>query len=211
MKRATIGVLAWVLGFVVCGGAEAGDLKVAVVDMAKVMESHPMGVSNRSVLRKQINDFEKEQEKLTDELMAMRDDFDKVRKEAGNKALSELARGAKLEKAEAKLVELREMESGIRERLSLRKKQISDQRVRMRRRMVKSITWIVKEYAEAKGYDLVLDSSGLGLNGVEGVLFAVDKIDITDGILEAVKKQEDEGAESVEDVKNPGKIDKKGK
>ena len=61
-----------------------------------------------------------------------------------------------------------------------------------RSRIVEEIQQIVKDYAQKQGYLAVIDSSGQSLNGVENILYADPKIDITDTILGMLNKGKQE-------------------
>ena len=82
----------------------------------------------------------------------------------------------------------REQESKIRRFMELRQKQLDDQGRRMRRSIVDELRGFVKEYARERGIEVVLDSSGNSLNGVEIVLFADSRVDATADIIQAANR-----------------------
>ena len=90
--------------------------------------------------------------------------------------------------AEEKLVELREQESTIRRFDESRRKQLEDQGRRMRKRIVEEIQSLIRTYARNEGIYAVLDISGQSLNGIPLVLYADNRVDITDDILEQLNK-----------------------
>jgi outer membrane protein len=58
----------------------------------------------------------------------------------------------------------------------------------MRQGIVEEISKIVNDKVKADAYDLVVDKSGMSLNGVPVVMFAKDSYDFTDDIVAALNK-----------------------
>ena len=139
-------------------------------------------------LKQQADEFNAERKKLVTDYEKIQKDFNAIRDEAQNTALSDDVRTEKRNVAEEKLVELRDYESRIRRFDDSRRKQLDDQSRRMRKRIVEEIQQIVKDYAKTHGYQAVIDSSGQSLNGVEMILYTDAKIDITDAILDLLNK-----------------------
>jgi outer membrane protein len=167
----------------------ADQQKIGVVDMATLIKEHPETKSADAVLQKQVEDFEAEQKEMLAEIEKLKKSFDVARKEADNKALSESEKEKKLSVAEGKLNDLRDQDRKFRETMAERQKQISDQEVRMKRRIVAKIRDVVKEYAEKEKYSLILDSSSLSIGGVESVLYSSSKNDITADIRKLIEAQ----------------------
>ena len=71
-----------------------------------------------------------------------------------------------------------------------RRKQIEEQGQRMRKRIVDEIKETIGSYATSQGLDGILDSSGQSLNGVDLVLFADSRVDITESIIELLNKSQ---------------------
>ena len=90
--------------------------------------------------------------------------------------------------ARQKLDALQAFDREVRETTLERQKQLADQSERMRRRIVKRLREIVDEYARDKKLDLVLDTANRGLSAVESVVYAGEKLDITEAVAEIVKK-----------------------
>lgn len=189
MRMRYVSIIVAVFMTLTVGAGRCAETKIAVVDMGRVIKVLPEAKSADSLLEKQIEELESEHRDMLAERGKLKKDFEAAHDEARNKALSEKMRDRKMEIAEDKLVALREYERNIRERSGLRQKQIADQKVRMRRRIVSKLREIIGEYARKNGYLLVLDSSGLGMNGVETVVYNLEGIDITDNVLKVIEKK----------------------
>ena len=139
-------------------------------------------------LKQQADEFNAERKKLVTDYEKIQKDFNAIRDEAQNTALSDDVRTEKRNVAEEKLVELRDYESRIRRFDDSHRKQLDDQSRRMRKRIVDEIQQIVKDFAKTHGYQAVIDSSGQSLNGVEMILYTDSKINITDTVLDLLNK-----------------------
>jgi Skp family chaperone for outer membrane proteins len=179
-------------GLLAAHGAEA---KIAVVDMESLLKAHPDTKPAESMLQKQVDEFESEQKDMIADLDKMKKVFEAARKDANNKALSEEERDKKVTIAEAKLTDVREQEDKVRETASQRQKQLKDQGLRMRKRIVTKIRDVIKEYAGKKGYVLVVDSSALSMSGIEAVVYSEEKNDITADIRKLIDQQKSETSE----------------
>jgi outer membrane protein len=179
------------------GVAGAADLKIAVVDMGRLIKAHPDAKSADALLEKEVEDFEAEQKEMKEGYEKLKKAFEVARKEASNKALSEEAREEKIQKAESAIAEVRDYERKIQDELGTRQKQIGDLRLRMQKRIVGKILEAVKGYATKAGYTLVLDKTGNSVNGVEVVLYSEPKIDITEDLVKIVAKETSGGVVGV--------------
>ena len=180
MRQVMPGVLAAAL---VAGWAGAAEVKIAVVDAGRLLKRYHRTALAESHMQAQVEDFTAERDKLLAEHKRLKGEFETLRTEAGNKALTDEAREKKKEQAEDKLSEVVAYENNIREKAMSRRKQLEGESRRMQLELVKAIRAAVQAYAEKQGYTLVLDSSGLLANGFEGVLYSDPKMDITDEVL----------------------------
>lgn len=185
-------VLTVVAGILFFGAfVQASDMKIAVVDMELIMNAYPETKSSRLILEQQLAEFEKEQQGM----LADRDELEEKFKAAGSKsqnsAFSKEVREKNRVIAESLLQDLRKMENEIRETANLRRKQLGDRQLRMRRRIVTKLRDVVKGYCEKNDISLVLDSAVPGAgNAPESVVYSAEKLDITDAILALVTADE---------------------
>lgn len=192
MRRVALTVLCLCLSFLFLSVASAEEpkLNVAVVDMARVMNTYPETKAADVQLEDQVKEFEAEQKTLLEEYSKLREEFEALRKEASNRALSDAAREEKRQLAEAKVMALKDHERKIQETSEFRRKQINDHRIRMRERIVAKLREIVGEYAVKKGYTLVLDSAESSSTTRKPVVYRADEFDITEEILKITAPEE---------------------
>lgn len=189
MKSASgIKIVVCLLGLaIVSSGTE---LKIAVVDMSKILDAHPRDKANRAIIEKQIEELKKDISKLQEESDAYQEELDKMRKDISNPALSKDARDKAIKSAEEKYMEYREHDKKAREMIMMRENQIREQNKRMREELISKVKSIIREHVEKNGYTLVFDSSGITLNGIESVVFAKSALDITPDIIKVVEEKE---------------------
>lgn len=188
VRKAAAITLAMGLGLALAARAEAPP--IVFVDMEKAFSEFYKTKLADEQLKKQAEEFNEERKKLTGEFEKLQEQFNLLRDEAQNTALSEDARAQKRNAAEEKLIETRDMETRIRRFDEARQKQLDDQTRRMRKRIVDEIQQTIQTYARTQGLSTVIDSSGQSFNGVEMVLYQDVRSDITDIILEQLNKTE---------------------
>jgi outer membrane protein len=190
MKRiglaCAIGMMAAV-AWAATGGA--AGVKVAVLNMVEVIRAHPDTKEADDLLEKQLQEVETHQNELLQQQDRLKKEFEVAREEAGSKALSDEGRAVKIAAAEKKLAELSEFSQKIRKTIGDERKELADRKARMQRRIVGKIRDAVAEMAKKEGYTVVLDASAVSVNGVESLLYAEEKADITAVVIETVKLQ----------------------
>ena len=164
------------------------DVKLATVDMGRILQAYPAMEKAKASLKEQVKEIEDEKASLVEGLEKKKDEFENARKEAMNKALSEEQKEKHQKNAEDLFRELREKELQIRKILEARQKEIADQEARMLKKILTEIKAIIAEYARKKDYTVVLDTGSFGVSGLNIVLFAEEKIDITEQILKIIEK-----------------------
>ena len=164
-----------------------GAEKIGTVDMGRIMDAHPDTAAAEALLEQEGREFETEQQEIVTEFELRKEAFLDADAEANNMALSEEGRRLKREKAAEMRADLLEYEKEVQERVLLRRKQLAKQGRRMRERIVTKLRKIVGDYADRQKLTLVLDSSLGGAGGTPWVVYHLDKIDITDDILELIR------------------------
>ena len=111
----------------------------------------------------------------------------KLREAAKNPLLTEEARLQKRDAAEDKLTELQEFELRARRTQETKIKQMREKVLKSRQAIVDELMAAVNHFAEAGGYDLVLDKSGMTMNAVPMVAYSNPALDVTDKLIEYLK------------------------
>lgn len=194
MKRNVWMVSGLVVLLAAVQGAYAAQ-DIVTVDMDKLFNKYFKTGLADAQLKEQADEFNEERRKMIEEYDAQQADFQKLREEAQNTALSEEVRNKKRDEAEDLLLNVREQEQKIRRMEQQRRKQLEDQQQRMRKRIVDEINETISNYAREQNYLAVFDASGQSLNGVSVILYSSGKLDITDEILKLLNKGAEKAAE----------------
>lgn len=187
MKNSLL-IVTLLAGILTCGSRAMAEFKVAVVDMEAVMEASPEVSNLKEVMQERDKEFEAEKQAMIEKLQQIREDFEAARQEARNEALSQKGKRDKIQEAEEKLAELKQQQERMQETAMQRRNQIQEQKVRAHRRIIGELRKKIGEYAKGKGYQLVLNASGISVDGVEVVIYANSAIDITDEVVKKVIK-----------------------
>ena len=191
-KISSVGlILMLALCLVPAAGSFAAEQTIVFVDMNKLFDGFYKTKVADGKLKERADEFNDERKGIVDDAKKLEDEFNALREDAQNTALSSEVREQKRNQAEDKLIEIREYESKLRRFDESRKKQLDDQSRRMRKDIVEEIRTAIQTYARSQGVSAVLDSSGQSLNGVEQVLYTDGKVDITEGVLDLLNKGEE--------------------
>lgn len=184
-----------ILAALAAGFVQAGEVKIAVVNGSRVLKEYYKTEMADTHIQQQLDDFAAERDKLLAEHRKLKQDFEALRAETQNKALTEDAREKKRELAEDKLSEVIEYENTIREKAASRKKQIETEGRKIHGELAKAVKAAVQGCAAKGGYSLVLESGGLLANGLEPVLYVEPGSDITDEVVRVLNAGRPQGKE----------------
>jgi len=179
-KRMSAGLI---IAGLMAGLAGAADLKIAVVDTARILKEYYKTELAEAHIQQQIDDFTAERDKLMAQHKKLKQEFEALRAETQNKALTEEAREKKKELAEEKLTAVIEFENTIRDKAASRKKELDGEGRKIQGELDKSIKAAIATCSQKGGYSMVLADGGLLGNGLESVLYVDPKMDITDEAL----------------------------
>lgn len=182
------GALAWATPEVLAQAGDGG--RIVFVNLDKVFNEYYKTKLADEQLKSQADEFNVERKEMIESYEAMQKEFNDLRDESSNPALSEDARNKLRNEAEEKLLEIREQEQKIRNFDNSRRKQLEEQGRRMRKRIVDEIREKVQIYARNKDYYAVIDTSGQSLNGVELVLYTDQRADITASAIQMLNNEE---------------------
>jgi len=174
------------LVFGLAAALHGGETKMAVVDISRALRAHPDSAEMERALEKQLSEMEAHRDAMAGGQEKIKKPFDTARDGAVNKAVSEAGREERMEEAQRKLAELTDFVQKSRQTAAEERKDLAEKKARMQRRIVDKIRESIREIAAARGIDVVLDSSALGITGVETVLFSSGAVDITDAVIAAV-------------------------
>ena len=181
----------WMAGLMaacVAAAAGAAELRIATADLDKVFTAHPKTQAAEAELKQAEEAIQAEMDRMVSEGRAMEEGVAKLREAAKNPLLTEEARLKKRNEAEEKLTELQEFQLRVRRTQETKLKQMREQVMNSRQGIVDELMKAVADFAQAEGYDLVLDRSGLTMNAIPLVAFAHPDLDVTGRLIERLQK-----------------------
>ena len=176
------------LGLLGLASTSHAQVKIGTVDMNKIFSAYYKTKDaearineDRNLAKQQLDERMDTYKKNLDAITKLNDDINKP----------ELSAEAKSEKSKERddlIQETKNLEREITEFRDTREKQLQEQAVRMRNGIVEEITKLVLDKVRSENYDIVMDRSGLSLNGVPILIFAKDGLDFSDDIITELNK-----------------------
>jgi Skp family chaperone for outer membrane proteins len=169
--------------------SSAGELKVAVADRMQILAGHRQLTQAMQRLNADDAAQKAEYQKATDNLDALRQDFQRLTTESRNVTASDSDRTRAGSAAEIREGEIRLGEAALKKFNEEHRRKMAARLQEMRQKYFAEIQAAVKAYAAEQQLALVLDSSALAAqSGVGGVLHADAQLDITAAIIDRVNQ-----------------------
>ena len=163
------------------GAYAAGD--IVFVDAQEVFKQFYKTQLAESQIQQQADDIKLEREAMELEVKTMKEEIEVLRADSRDETLSEELRRAKRDQLEEKLVELQKNEQEMIEFEKLRIDQLEKQNQRMTKRLFDEIHEAIILYSKEQGYAGVIDRSALSRSGMQVILYADPREDITVDVL----------------------------
>lgn len=168
----------------------SAQVKIAVVDLQTVFKEYYKTKEADVHLKEMLAGYKKEYQQRMGDYQKMVEEAGKIRDEANDPAISEAVRKEKMQALQAKVGEVKSFERQLREFDVTRRKQLDDTSGRMRKGIVDNITEVVNSIGKTKGFNIILDESGLTMNGTATVLYAEGLTDLTQEIINTLNAQQ---------------------
>ncbi len=180
------GMIRVAIGVLMAGAmAASAEEKLGVVNGQEVVKQYHKTQAATDALRKLDDELRDAQKRMVAKLQEMDEICKKAIAETNDKALSEEARARKRATAEDKLAELKEYEMQVRKSDLDNRRKMEEQNTLMLKPIILEVRQAVADTAKDMSLTLVLDGSETGLGAV---LFAADRLDITDAVLKRLNK-----------------------
>ncbi|MBJ7257994.1 MAG: OmpH family outer membrane protein [Chthoniobacterales bacterium] len=182
-------LLPFLVAIAVFGATPAfAQMKVGIVDMNKVFTSF----YKTKEAETRLNDARAQAKTdLDGRLETLKSNMEVINKLEADTKKPELAadkKDAAIKQRDEKINEVRNLDREIGEFRQTRERQLQEQFMRMRGDIVQDIMKIVDTKVKAENYDIVLDSSGLGISQVKVVLYSAPSMDFSDSIITELNK-----------------------
>src|SRR6476659_3763344 len=156
-----------------------GTGKIGTVDMQRAFKDYTKTKDAEVKINDAKNAAKKEYDERAEAYKKALDEINNLNKQLESPALSADKKTGMAKERDDKISNIKNMEREIGEFRQTRERQLQEQAMRMREGIVKEITDIVMDKVKTNHMDLVLDRSGMSLNGVPVVMYAPDNVDFT--------------------------------
>ena len=180
-------MLALTLVFPIAALAQ-GTMKIGTVDMQRAFKEYNKTKEAEVKINDAKNAAKKEYDDRAESYKKALDEINNLNKQLESAALSADKKGQTAKERDDKIANIKNMEREISDFRQTRERQLQEQLMRVREGIVKEITDIVMEKVKGSNLDLVLDKSGMSINGVPFLLYSHDNIDFTNDIIAVLNK-----------------------
>lgn len=192
------------LGLALTASAQAPAGRIVTIDLNKVFNDYYKTPIASAKLKETADSFNKEHDEMMANYKKEIDELNKLRDDQDKPEYSAEVREQKRKAVADKLTETQKMQRDIDDYRTSHRKILEEQTQRMRQTILKEIQDAVDKESRDAGYQLVLDKSGNTLNGVPGLIYSQDSLDITDDILKILNKNQPKGVEAPKPANSKG-------
>ncbi|MFZ9932971.1 MAG: OmpH family outer membrane protein [Chthoniobacterales bacterium] len=164
------------------------QMKVGIVDMNKVFTSYYKTKEAETRLNDARAQAKTDLDSRLETLKSSMEEINKLEADTKKPELAADKKQAAVKQRDEKINEVRNLDREIGEFRQTRERQLQEQFMRMRGDIVQDIMKVVDSKVKADGFDLVLDSSGLGISQVKVVLYSAPSMDFSDSIISELNK-----------------------
>ena len=179
MKKLVLGLLT-LIGTLSLSQAE---LKVGMVDLNRAFEAYYKTAESKARVSELESAYKKERQLKMTDYQKLADEYDKLRDDAQNPALSSAVQESKKKATLEKAKELQLREREVAQFDNERRGEMQTTMMRLRDNIVKEITKVVQDYAVKNGYNLVFDRTAQSMAAAPIIVYASDNMDFTDSII----------------------------
>jgi serine/threonine protein kinase len=165
------------------------DPAFAFVDMSQIFKAYNKTKDAETKINEAKNAAKKEYDDRADAYKKALDEINKLNKELDSAALSADAKTQKAKERNDKIANIKKMEREINEFRQTRERQLQEQASRMREGIVAEITAKIKSLGDA-AENLIIDRSGMSLNGVPVFVFTPDKAEMSQRVEDGLNKSQ---------------------
>jgi outer membrane protein len=163
-------------------------MKIGTVDMQRAFKEYNKTKEAEVKINDAKNSAKKEYDDRAESYKKALDEINNLNKQLESPALSADKKTQTAKERDDKIANIKNMEREISDFRQTRERQLQEQLMRVREGIVKEITDVVMEKVKANHFDLVLDKSGMSINGVPFLLYAPDNVDFTNEIITVLNK-----------------------
>jgi outer membrane protein len=178
----------------VLGAHAQPAVKILVVDMAKLYDTHYKTVEQNAKIQADDQKAQEEVEKMNKEGNVLVEEYKTLNDQSNNPALSAEAKGKAQDAAQKKLEAIQAKQREVQTFIQNTRNSLGQRLNTFRSLMLEEISKVAAEVAKRKGATLLFDKAGPTAIGISNVIFADPGFDITDDVMKEVNKDRPAGA-----------------
>jgi serine/threonine protein kinase/Skp family chaperone for outer membrane proteins len=160
----------------------------ALVDMNRVFKEYNITKDAEAKINQAKSAAKKEYDDRADSYKKALDEINNLNRQLDAPGLSTAAKSHTVKERDDKITEIKKMEKEISEFRTTREKQLQEQALKMRQGIVKEITDMIVTGLRSSGEAVLIDISGMSLNGVPIVMFTKGVPDFSDDVITALNQ-----------------------
>jgi outer membrane protein len=176
------------------GASAQPAVKVAVVDMAKLYDTHYKTVEQNAKIQSDDQKAQEEVEKMNKEGNGLVEEYKALNDQSNNPALSAEAKTKAQEAAQKKLEQIQNKQREVQTFIQNTRNSLGQRLNTFRALMLEEIGKVAADVAKRKGVTLLLDKAGPTAIGISNVLYADAAYEITEDVLKEINKDRPAGA-----------------
>jgi Skp family chaperone for outer membrane proteins len=162
----------------------AQGAKIGSVDMRKLYEEFYKTKAAQRSFDESVAAYRKDHQQRVNDYNKLNEEFQKLREESNNPALTQEKREQKAKQVQDKVLELRKSAQAVQEFEQNSQQYLNDLRRRQNDAILKEILDVIRKKGRDGGYTVIVDHSGFGtVASVPAAVYADEKLDFTDMIL----------------------------
>lgn len=179
-----VAVLAVAAAGWVAPAASAQGAKIGSVDMRKLYEDFYKTKAAQRSFDESVTAYRKDYQQRVNDYNKLNEEFQKMREESNNPALTQEKRDQKAKAVNEKVLELRKSLEAVKEFEQNSQQYLNDLRRRQNDAILKEILEAVRKKGRDGSYTVIVDNSGFGtVASVPMAVYADEKLDFTDVVL----------------------------
>ncbi len=163
-------------------------VKLVVVDMAKVYDTHYKTEESNAKFRDTEQKAQEQVEELNKQGQALVDEYKELVEQSKNTVLTTEARAKAEADAQKKMEEIQRKQAEVQNFRNNTQRSLQQRIKTHRDLLLEEISKVVSDLAKQKGATLVIDKSGPTLFGIPSVIYSDPAYDITDEVVKEVNK-----------------------
>lgn len=167
----------------------SAEIKIGTVDMNRVFTEYNKTKEVKAKYTASGDAIEKELTERSEDLKKKMEEINQLTTAIEKSDLPKKELDAKKKECEEKIEKARTLDRELVEYRSAKQKKLQDEFLGMRQGIIDDIMKVINDQTKARGFDIVLDKSGLSAGAVPVVLIARPDFDISNEVLTVLNKK----------------------